>query len=171
MKNTPNKVFDRLCNCVRISMVDSANEIAQGIRETAKSYASLDPNEVAYSMYKGYDNMGEFNTYINNFKVKEAKEEKNTVKSRAYNDYKVFFKKISGDVPYGNFIEWGTGTSGYGAPLNYDYTTEPWDERTKKQSVDLGTFGMIPNPHWTIAYRQYKEKKENIFIENLRKNI
>lgn len=166
MARSLNDFLNKLKSCTQLAMIDSCNEIAQGVMETAQGRADLDPNEVSYSIYKGYDNVGEFATYKDSFKVKDAQLKGNQVNAKAYNDYLVYFKRVGGNVPYGNFIEWGTGTAGGGAPAGFDYTLTPWDERTKQQSLDMNTFGMVANPHWTIAYYQYNAKKKDIYMKN-----
>jgi len=178
---TLNHVFAKIKHRVDQACLDSCNEIANGIKDEAYKRANLDPNEVAYSIYQGYDNIGEFATYQSNFQVRNAESDGKLTSARAYNDFLVYYQKMECLIPYGNFIEWGTGRNASG---EYDFTNEPWDARTIQQGRDSGgkifyinekpvmvggTFGMTPCPHWSQARHLYDAKKKEIFSNNLRK--
>lgn len=160
------KVASRLQKAIRSTADDIARALAEYLKNEAESGAYLDSEEIAYSIFPGHDNIGEFNQYANNFKVKKI-EKPGSYNYRAYNDYLVFFNRIGENVPYGNFIEWGTGTAGGGAPEGMDYTLTPWDERTRAQSFDMGIFGMSANPHWSRAREKTKAQIKRIVSEKM----
>lgn len=162
------KVASRMQKAIRKMADDTARELAEYCKEQAEKGAYLDPEEVAYSIFRGHDNLGEFSAYASNFKVKKI-EKPGTYNYRAFNDYLVFFDRIGENVPYGNFIEWGTGTAGGGAPPGMDYTLQPWDERTREQYYDNGgIFGMNANPHWSRAREKTIGEIKNILSHNLK---
>lgn len=157
------------------------NETAEYIHYEAKRQASLDEKEMEYSNYEGYDNIGEFEAYKSAFNIKRAEKWENGYRSRSYNDFRVYMKKVGDMVPYGCLIEWGTGTAGYGTPVG-DYTLSPWDERTRQQALDTGgylyggesgyyveggKFGMSPQPHWTPAIEKGKEMIKTLLSRKL----
>ena len=152
----------------------SVRETAEYLKNEAQKRASLDVDEVIYSGFKGHDNIKEFESYKNRFDVKEMESEKWTYKARAYNDFLVASWK-HGVVPFGNYIEWGTGLTGLstadGTWGSGDYTLKPWDERTYQQNIDMGTFGMAACPHWSVARERAREEMKNILATKLKENL
>ena len=67
----------------------TATETAEYLKNEAQKGAFLDYNEIVYSVYKGYDNIGEFETYLTYFKTKEED---------AYNLYLLVEERLSNNV-------------------------------------------------------------------------
>ena len=168
-----NQLYRALKNALVKTCKETALETAEYIKNEAQKRAVLDVDEINYSGYKGHDNIGEFNSYLGRFNVKELESDNKTFKARAYNDFLVASWKI-GIVPFGNFIEWGTGLTGLGTQDGTwgtgDYTLKPWDERTHQQNIDMSTFGMAACPHWSPAREKAKEEVKKIFSAKLKEN-
>lgn len=160
-------LLDRTTEKVRIAIDKSGDEIAKGLTKEIVSRVELPPEATLLdpNLYK-YDTVGQYNTYVNSIKGTKTVEENETVITVG-SDYTVYWDKISSDVPFGVFIEWGTGPIGERTntyPHGYDYSNiVPWDAATNEQANMFNEWGLSAHPHFTPGFNAYKRRiKETI---------
>ena len=126
----------------------------------------LDPN-----LYK-YDTINQYNTYVNSIMGKKSHTLDDYLVEVGSN-YLVDWDLAGGKVPFGVFIEWGTGPIGsitntydHGYPYTLD---SPWDKATFEQRKMTGGWGMSARPHLVPGLMAYKPKVRQVILDNIRK--